>query len=49
MATKKIDKYADFKYELSETEREEAQWLIGQGDFEDLDEFVESSRNAESG
>ena len=47
MATKKTDKYADFKYVLTPTERSEAKWLIEQGDFKDLDDFIESSRRAE--
>ncbi len=47
MAIRKNDKYADFKYVLSSTELKEAKWLIEQGDFKDLDDFIESSRNAE--
>ena len=47
MATKKVDKYADFQYEISDVELEEAKWLIEQGDFKDLDDFIEGSRRAE--
>ena len=47
MAIKKTDKYADFEYKLSKTELEEAKWLIQEGDFKDLDEFIASSRQAE--
>jgi len=49
-ATKKFEipaKYADFKYEISPTELEEAKWLIGQGDFRDLDHFIECARRAQ--
>ena len=53
MATKRLsesnvpDKYADFVYEISQTEYEEALWLIEQGDFKDLEDFIESSRRAQ--
>ncbi len=43
----KIDKYADFKYEISPAELEEAKWLIEQGDFKDLDDFISFSRKME--
>ena len=49
MAIKKTDKYADFKYQLSDTEKEEALWLIEQGDFKDLEEFTEFARRGEIG
>jgi hypothetical protein len=50
MVTKRNDKegkYADFVYVLSDTERDEALWLIKQGDFKDLNDFIESSRRAQ--
>ena len=41
MATKKIDKYADYRYEIeSETELKEAKWQIEQGDYKDLDDYI---------
>lgn len=47
MVTRINDKYADFKYEITQAELEEAMWLVEQGDFRDLDHFIECSRNAE--
>lgn len=44
MATKKteeIDKYANFKYEIIFPEElREAKWLIEQGDFKDMDDYI---------
>lgn len=41
MATKKIDKYADYRYKIeSETELAEAKWQIEQGDYKDLDDYI---------
>ena len=41
MATKKIDKYANYRYKIqSETELEEAKWQIEQGDYKDLDDYI---------
>lgn len=44
MAIKKIDKtdkYANYRYQIqSETELEEAKWLIAEGDFKDLEEYI---------
>jgi len=45
--TDKEDKYANFVYEITQTELDEAKWLVEQGDFKDLDDFFESSRQAE--
>ncbi len=42
MATKTPDKYADFRYEIIFPEElREAKWLIEQGDFKDLDDYIE--------
>lgn len=42
MATKKVDKYADYRYEIvNPDEMREALWLIEQGDFKDLDDYIE--------
>ncbi len=44
MAIKKIektDKYANYRYQIqSETELDEAKWLISEGDFKDLEEYI---------
>jgi hypothetical protein len=41
MAIQKIDKYADYRYQIdSETELSEAQWLIGLGFFKDLEDYI---------
>ena len=41
MATKKIDKYANYRYKIeSETELAEAKWQIEQGDYKDLDDYI---------
>jgi len=41
------EKYADYEYKISQTELEEALWLIEQGDFKNLEDFIESSRRAQ--
>ncbi len=42
MAMKKTDKYADYRYEIvNPDEMREALWLIEQGDFKDLDDYIE--------
>jgi len=41
MAIQRTDKYTDYRYKIqSETELEEAKWLIAQGDFKDLDDYI---------
>ncbi len=41
MATKKTDKYADYRYQIeSEAEMAEALWQIEQGDYKDLDDYI---------
>ena len=48
MATKKIDKYAGFRYEIvNPDEFREAKWLIEQGDFKDMDDYIEKLTVAE--
>lgn len=48
MATKKVDKYADYRYEIvNPDEMREALWLIEQGDFKDLDDYIEKITAAE--
>ncbi len=48
MAIQKIDKYADYRYKIqSQTELEEAQWLIEEGDFKDLDDYINCLTRAE--
>jgi hypothetical protein len=48
MATKKIDKYADYRYEIvTEDELREAKWLIEQGDFTDMDDYINCLTRAE--
>lgn len=42
MATKTKDKYADYRYEIvNPDEMREALWLIEQGDFKDLEDYIE--------
>ena len=42
MATKKIDKYTDYRYKIvTPEELREAKWLIAQGFFEDMDDYIE--------
>jgi len=41
MDTRKIDKYADYRYKIeSETELQEAKWLIEIGMFKDMDQYI---------
>ena len=44
MATKKIeqtDKYAGYRYEIvTPEELREAQWLIEQGDYKDMEDYI---------
>ena len=48
MAIQRTDKYADYLYKIqSETELEEAKWLIAQGDFKDLDDYINYLTRAE--
>lgn len=48
MATPKIDKYADYQYKIqSETELEEAKWLISIGSYKDLDDYIDSYTKSE--
>ena len=48
MATQKMNKYADYRYQIqSETELEEAKWLIEQGDFKDLEDYINCLTRAE--
>jgi len=48
MATNKNDKYAGHRYVIeSETELEEAKWLIAEGDFKDLDDYINCLTRAE--
>ncbi len=43
MATKRIDKYADFRYEIIFPEElREAKWLIEQGLFKDMGDYIDS-------
>jgi hypothetical protein len=42
MATKKPDKYAAYRYEIvNPDEMREAKWLIEQGDFKSLEDYIE--------
>jgi hypothetical protein len=47
MAISRKEGQGDFEYILTPTELKEAQWLIAQGDFRDMNDFIESSRKAE--
>lgn len=48
MATLKKGKYDDYKYEITSPEElREAKWLIAQGDFKDLEDYIERSRLAD--
>lgn len=43
MATKRIDKYADFRYKIIFPEElREAKWLIEEGLFKDMDDYIDS-------
>lgn len=42
MATKRTDKYADYRYKIvTPEELREAKWLIKEGDFKDMDDYIE--------
>ena len=42
MATKRKDKYADYRYKIvTPEELREAKWLIEEGDYKDMDDFIE--------
>ncbi len=45
MVTKKIekkDKYADYRYKIvTPEELREAKWLIEQGDYKDMDDYID--------
>jgi hypothetical protein len=51
MATRKIettDKYADYRYEIvTPEELREAKWLIKEGDFKDMDDYINCITRAE--
>ena len=48
MATKINDKYANFRYEIvNPDELREAKWLVEQGDFKDLDDYINKLTIAE--
>ncbi len=48
MAIKRVDKYADFRYKIifSEEERE-AKWLIEQGLFKDMEDYIAAMTRVE--
>ncbi len=42
MATTRIDKYAGYRYKIvTPEERREAKWLIEQGDFKDMEDYID--------
>ncbi len=48
MATKKIDKYANYRYKIvTPEELREAKWLIEQGDFDDMEDYINCLTRAE--
>jgi len=48
MATKKTDKHAAYRYKIeSETELAEAKWQIEQGDYKDLDDYIDCYTRSE--
>ncbi len=48
MATKKIDKYANYRYEIiTPEELREAKWLIGEGDFKDMEDYISAMTRME--
>ena len=48
MPTKKTDKYANCRYKIeSETELAEAKWQIEQGDYKDLDDYIDCYTRSE--
>jgi len=45
--TEKADKYAGYRYELdSQTELEEAKWLVSIGAFKSVEDFIDSNTRA---
>ncbi len=45
---KKVDKYADYRYEIvTPEELREAKWMIEQGDYKDLDDYIERFTRSE--
>ena len=48
MTMKQNDKYEDYIYKITSPEElREAKWLIAQGDFKDMNDYIESSRLAD--
>jgi hypothetical protein len=48
MATKRIDKYEGWRYQIVHPdELKEALWLIDQGDFKDLNDYIDKLTIAE--
>jgi hypothetical protein len=48
MATRKQNKYAGYRYKITTPEElREAKWLIEQGDFKDMDDYIDSLTRAE--
>ncbi len=48
MATEKKNKYTDYRYKITTPEElREAKWLIEQGDFKDLEDYIDSLTKAE--
>jgi hypothetical protein len=48
MATRKQNKYAGYRCKISTPEElREAKWLIAQGDFKDMDDYIDSLTRAE--
>ena len=41
------EKYADYQYKTTPTELEEARWLVEQGDFKSIEEFLDFMRKCE--
>jgi len=48
MATKEIDKYADYRYKIvTPEELREAKWLIEQGLYKDMDDYIQRVTHVE--
>ncbi len=48
MAIQKKDKYTDYRYKIETPEElREAKWLIEQGDFDDMADYIEHTTRAE--
>jgi hypothetical protein len=48
MAAKTTSKYADYRYKITTPEElREAKWLVEQGDFKDLDDYLEKFTRVE--